>query len=241
MYLSDISPLGVPFNNLRNNTKDKEKETLINNGRPGSACPKRFVALNKEFSEEGICTASRHYQRLKIKELDTKNISPLEYKNEYGKIIEKTCTCVGLGTSALLAHNLDTKVEGEGVSICPGPNMAYYSKVMSLKEITDHIYGRRNVITRKDRPNFFIKELNIYIEYLKDKLEDAKISYNKKQEKYLTSFTHNMKEGVSYYYKLFRNLEHTFKDTKRTILKELRKSDKALHSISLEIEKLSCK
>src|SRR5690606_18959365 len=39
LYLSDISPLGVPFNNLRSNTKDAEKEVLINKGRPGSACP----------------------------------------------------------------------------------------------------------------------------------------------------------------------------------------------------------
>lgn len=40
LYLSDISPLGIPFNNLRNNTKDAEKEVLINKGRPGSSCPK---------------------------------------------------------------------------------------------------------------------------------------------------------------------------------------------------------
>lgn len=33
LYLSNISPLGVPFNNLRSNTKDLEKEMLINKGR----------------------------------------------------------------------------------------------------------------------------------------------------------------------------------------------------------------
>ena len=65
LYLSDISPLGVPFNNLKDNTKDAEKEVLINKGRPGSSCPKKFVALNKEFKETGICTASREYQYLK--------------------------------------------------------------------------------------------------------------------------------------------------------------------------------
>ncbi len=238
LYLSDISPLGVPFNNLRNNTKDEEKETLINSGRPGSVCPKRFVALNKEFSEKGICTASRQYQRLKIKELDNENLLPKTYQKKHSKIIEKTCTCVGLGTSALLVHNIDTKVEGEGVSICPGPNMAYYSKVMSLKEITDHIYGRRNVITRIDRPNIFIKELNIYIDYLKNMIEDAKNSLNKRQEKYLVSFTNNMKEGVSYYNKLFRNLEYAFKDTKHTVLKELEISEKTLQLICLEIDQL---
>ena len=69
---------------------------------------------------------------------------------------------MGLGTSALLKNNLETKVEGKGVSICPGPNLAYFSRIMSLKEITDHIYGRLNFVTRSDRPNMFIKELKIY-------------------------------------------------------------------------------
>lgn len=238
LYLSDISPLGVPFNNLRENTKDLDKEALIKKGRPGSSCPKKFVALNKEFSERGICIASRQYQRLKLKELDNKNLSSKEYQIKRHKIIEKACTCVGLGTSALLAYNLDTKVEGKGVSICPGPNMAYYSKVMSLKDITDHIYGRHNVISRNDRPNIFIKELHIYLDFLKNKLDEAKISMSKKQEKYLLTFTQNMKQGVSYYHNLFRDLQFTFADAKSIVLKELQISENTLHIISLEIEQL---
>src|SRR5690606_34172400 len=122
LYLSNISPLGVPFNNLRNNTKDAERDVLINKGRPGSSCPKKFVALNKEFKENGICTASREYQHLKIKELNALDLPSNDYEIKYHEIVEKSCTCVGLGTSALLAYNLDTKTEGEGVSICPGPN-----------------------------------------------------------------------------------------------------------------------
>ena len=42
LYLSDISPLGIPFNNLKANTKDLEKEAFITKGRPGSSCPKKF-------------------------------------------------------------------------------------------------------------------------------------------------------------------------------------------------------
>jgi hypothetical protein len=196
------------------------------------------VTLNKEFKETGICTASREYQYLKLKELDLENLSSKDYKNKYNKIIEKTCTCVGLGTSVLLKYNLETKVEGEGVSICPGPNLAYYSKIMSLKDITDHIYGRDNVITRTDRPNIFIKELHIYIDFLKNKLDEAQTSMSKKQEKYLLTFTKNMKEGVSYYHNLFRGLKYTFADAKSIVLKELEISENTLHLISLEIEQL---
>jgi len=236
LYLSDISPLGIPFNNLRGNTKDLEKELKINKGRPGSSCPKKFVALNKEFKETGICTASREYQYLKLKELNKENLSSIEYNNKYNKIIDKTCTCVGLGTSVLLKYNLGTKIEGQGVSICPGPNMAYYSKVMSLKDITNHIYGRFNMISRTDRPNMFIKELNIYIDFLKNKLGETKGALDKKQEKYFSTFSANLNEGISYYHKLFGTIKDTFEEAKSTIFNELELSRSKLQLISVEIE-----
>ncbi|MFH6768394.1 hypothetical protein V8G56_06585 [Gaetbulibacter aquiaggeris] len=238
LYLSDISPLGVPFNNLKANTKDLEKEALITKGRPGSSCPKKFVSLNKEFKETGICTASREYQYLKIKELDASELSKEDYQNSLNKITEKTCTCVGLGTSALLAYNLDTKVEGKGVSVCPGPNMAYYSKIMSLKNMTDHIYGRDNMIIRTDRPNMFIKELHIYLEYLKNKLLEVKNEMNKKEEKYLLTFTNNMKEGVLYYQNLFNNISNVFEDKKQMIINELELGAEVLENIHSEIKSL---
>ncbi len=238
LYLSDISPLGVPFNNLRKNTKDIEKEIAINNGKPGSACPKKFVALNKEFNEKGICTASRKYQTQKIEELIAQNLSSNEHKFQYNKIIEKTCTCVGLGTSALLAYDLDTKIEGTGVSVCPGPNMAYYSDVMSLKDITNHIYGRANMMLRKDRPNMFIKELDIYLEYLKNKIDETKGALNRKQEKYFSTFTNNLKEGISYYVDLFEDMKEISGSIKSNILKELEDSKEVLYILNFELAKL---
>ena len=129
-----------------------------------------------------------------------------EYQSKFNKIVERSCTCVGLGTSALLVNNLDTKIEGKGVSVCPGPNMAYFSKEMSMKELIDHIYGRNNVINREDRPNMFMKELNIYVDFLKNKLEETKGNMTAKQEKYFESFSSNMKEGIDYYQKLFEEV-----------------------------------
>ena len=238
LYLSDISPLGVPFNNLRKNTKDIEKEIAINNGKPGSACPKKFVALNKEFNEKGICTASRKYQTQKIEELKTQNLSSDEHKLQYHKIIEKTCTCVGLGTSALLAYDMDTKVEGTGVSVCPGPNMAYYSDIMSLKDITNHIYGRANMMFRPDRPNMFIKELDIYLEYLKNRIDETKGALNRKQEKYFSTFTNNLKEGISYYVDLFDGMKEISSSIKIKVLNELEESKEVLQILNFELAKL---
>ncbi|MEA3477704.1 MAG: hypothetical protein U9R60_05960, partial [Bacteroidota bacterium] len=238
LYLSAISPLGVPFNNLKNNTKDIEKLSLVAKGKPGSSCPRKYLCSNDEFTKNHICTASHQYQRLKINELDKEGVSSEEYQKRYEKIVDKTCLCVGLGTSALLAYNLDNKVEGEGVSICPGPNLAYFSKIMSLKEIIDHIYGRSNIITRTDRPNMFIKELKIYMDFLKNKIEETRVSSTNKQKKYLLAFVKNLKEGNNYYYRLFCDLKDIFEDTKHNFLSDLNTSKKTLDLLTIEIENL---
>lgn len=230
LYLSNISPLGIPFHSLRGNTKDLEKAKNIAKDRPGSACPKKFVSLNKDFKDSGLCVASRQYQHLKLQELDKEELTTKEYDAKYEKIVEKSCTCVGLGTSALLAYGLDTKTEGTGVSICPGPNMAYFSKIMKLEEITDHIYGRGNVITRNDRPHMFIKEFGIYLTYLEERIEETKTAITAKQIKYLTTFKNNLNDGVTYYQNLFTK--------KASFLKELEIGKNVLDTMAVEIEKM---
>ena len=201
----------------------------IDKGRPGSSCPRKFVALNKEFKDKGICTASREYQYLKIKQLEKEELAKAEFEKKLNKITEKSCTCVGLGTAALLVHNVDTKVEGKGVSVCPGPNMAYFSKVMSLKNITDHIYGRSNMILREDRPNMFIKELNIYIDYLRDKLSESTGELDRKQKKYFNNFIKNMNGGVAYYQSLFESLTS---NENYKLLHDLKESNLRLQKVS---------
>ncbi len=236
LYLSGISPLGVPFNTLRGNTKDIEKQKLIDSGKPGSLCPKKYVELNYDYTEKAICTASYRYQRLKIKDLNTQNLPTEIYQKKYNQIVEKSCICVGLGTSALLANNLDTTIEGPGVSICPGPNLAYFDKEMSLKELSGHIYGRNNVIERTDRPHMFVKELNLYLDHLKTKMEDAKQDFFKKHEKQLAHFNENMQEGVRYYQSLFTNIKGFFAETKQQVLADLEKGKQTLLQMELEIK-----
>ncbi|MBE7688175.1 hypothetical protein F6A46_07995 [Tenacibaculum finnmarkense genomovar ulcerans] len=238
VYLSDISPLGVPFYNLKGNTKDLEKQSFIDKGRPGSACPKKFIALNKEFNEKGVCTASRQFQHLKIKELTAKNLSKEAYYKEYSKIIAKSCTCVGLGTSALLAYGLDTKTEGAGVSVCPSPNIAYFSKKMSLKEITKTIYGQSASVTSLERSNLFIKELTIYIDYLKDKLKETTAEASPKEIKYLKTFVKNLKEGLLYYKNLFNTEYQSAILHYPAVLADLELSSQNIDKVALAIEKL---
>lgn len=239
LYLSNTSPLGVPFNSLRGNTKDDEKLSYIAKNRPGSPCPKNYVALNNEFTKKSICTASRQYQYLKIKELESQSLPPDEFQKKYNQIIDKSCLCVGLGTSALIANELDTNVEGSGVSVCPGPNMAYFSKKMSLKEIIDHIYGRANVISRSDRPNMFIKELGLYLDYLKNRIEETRDSISQKTEKYLLTFSENLQDSMAYYDKIFNDLKGVFEDKRAEILRELNSGKETVQTLKQKIRRLA--
>ncbi|MFY0625217.1 MAG: hypothetical protein JXR07_02900 [Reichenbachiella sp.] len=231
LYLSHISPLGVPFNNLRGNTKDIEKLNFIAKGRPGSACPKKFLALVKNGEEEPICRASRQFQHLKLKELDSMDLTIEEHKKRYQQIVEPSCLCVGLGTSALIVNDIDRKVEGDAVLICPGPNMAYFSKKLTLNEMTNHIYGRQNVIDRLDRPNMFIKELVLYIDYLKKKIETFGDEISPKDQKYVANFSNNLKEGIQYYMSLFGKSENMDKERQKLIIRAFEECRIRLNSL----------
>jgi hypothetical protein len=236
LYLSDTSPLGVPFNTLRNNTKDIEKADLIEKGTPGSYCPKKYVALNNEFSEKGLCTASSKYQKLKIQELQKEGLTGAAYQKKYDDIVVKSCLCVGLGTATLLANGLDTDIEGTGVSVCPGPNMAYFSKKMSLKDITDHIYGRKNLIERTDRPNMFIKELQKYVDFITKETDETANPMTYKHHQYLLTFIQNIENGISYYSELFTDVKGQFEDTKPDIMKSLDDNTKKLQLLLSKID-----
>ena len=235
LYLSNISPLGVPFNSMRGNTKDLEKDKWIEAGTPGSPCPKKYVAMNTEFAEKGLCTASRQYQQLKIHQLEAENLPNSEYQTRYNAIVDKSCICVGLGTSALLVNELDTQKEGTGVSVCPGPNLAYFSRIMSLKEMTDHIYGRANMISRTDRPHMFVKEIMINLGYLRSRISEAIASLNLKQVVYLSGFADNMIDGVDYYEKLVSSPDGASISRRDTIQAELVSGRKALRKLKHEL------
>lgn len=203
LYLSNTSPLGVPFNTLRNNTKDVEKQEWIDSGKPGSACPKKYGAIGSE----GMCTASRSYQRRKIKEIESLDLNETEKKAAIEKITVKSCICVGLGTSVLLVNEIENKVEGPAVSVCPGPNLAFFDKIIGLKEMVDHIYGRTNLLRDVNRPNMFINELVLYYNYLKSEIENFHLPIGEKQKDYFNTFRNNLLNGIEYYFSLANEIE----------------------------------
>ena len=221
LYLSKISPLGVPFNSLRGNTKDIEKLKNVSEGKPGSPCPKKYLQLNNEFGGKPICSASITFQNKKIGQLRDQNLSDNKFEDEYEKIIDKACLCVGLATSTLLNSDAATKVDGTGVLVCPGPNLAYFSSIVSLKEMVAHIYGRTNLIQRIDRPNMFIKELKLYLNYLREKVNEAGLSPTRNEIKFFDAFQRNISDGINYYQLLFNATQIKVVNINRDALKEL--------------------
>ncbi len=194
LYLSDISPLGVPFNSLKTNTKDIEKQQWIDKGRPGSACLKKYGAINAD----GQCTASRAFQRSKIKALDELHLGPSEYMAAMEKITVKSCICVGLGTSALLVNNIDVKSEGSAVSVCPGPNLAYFNRQVSFDKMVSHIYGRVDLLKDVVRPHLFVNEVVLYYNYLQKALEKANPLLTVAEADYFRVFKANLLTGIDY-------------------------------------------
>ena len=57
----------------------------------------------------------------------------------------------------------------------------------------------------------------------------------------MKTFIGNMKEGVSYYQRLFENASNSFDDIKHQIQKELEKTEDHLSQIQLSIQNLSLK
>lgn len=199
-YLSNSSPLGVPFNNFRNSSAEQQRIERAQKGRPGSPCYKKFLVSNTEFTHEPICTASRQYQHLKIKQLKEQNLPEELYNAEYNKVIEKDCLCEGLTAPVVLKENIPNPHKLNAVTICPGPNLAYFSGVSSLSNMIDHIYGRKNILNSLPRPHMFINELHLYIDFLKNAAAEANLDM--KRSRYLATFKRNLQLGIEYYRKL---------------------------------------
>ncbi|UPS93119.1 hypothetical protein GMA17_12160 [Bizionia sp. M204] len=234
LYLSGISPLGVPFNTIKGTSNEFYKQTRIDNNKAGSSCPKKFLALSKEFGPEGICTASKKYQDVKLEELEAKKetLTATVFEMTKNKITEKACLCVGLANASYLENDMPIKGQQQGVVICPGPNLAYFDKEVSLAQMVKHIYGKTSVLSDTYRPNMFVKELKMYVDYLKNDIATFTDDLSAKQIKKWTTFKANLLEGVGYYQKLFKE---TMEPNTTVIQADIMVYEQAINSIEIPV------
>ncbi|MES2377840.1 MAG: hypothetical protein V4553_14735 [Bacteroidota bacterium] len=205
-YLSGASPLGILFNNFKQSSAETQRLERLEKGRPGSPCTKKYLCTNTEFTEKPICTASREYQNLKIKQIQALVLPPEEYNVQFKTITEKLCLCEGLCSSTYIKYDIVKRKENRAVAICPGPNLAYFTRSYSLEEMVMHIYGKIDLLKTVQRPNMFIKEIDLYIDYLKTDIQNHLKDLTEKKKRSLEKFKLQLHEGLNYYKALFEQL-----------------------------------
>lgn len=194
LYLSGASPLGVPFNNLRNSGSEQWSQKRYQMGKPGSPCPKGFLVSNTEFTEKPICTASSEYMELKLAQIE-ESMTPGEDKDQaINKVLAKACLCEHLGNGALISLGI-VPASRAPQAICPGPNISWFNRYYSLEEMVDQIYGRGKELLSSDRPHMFAKEIQLYVDHFKMKIQEA---LSPKEYPSLHSFYDNMIKGFEY-------------------------------------------
>jgi len=100
-----------------------------------------------------------------------------------------------------------------------------------LQEMISHIYGRLSLLTNPDRPHMFIRELAIYVDYLRKDFEKYSMELSTRAPKYFREFKENLLSGIEYYRTQAEKLIHE----KRTrFLDDLSSLRKTLEQMTLE-------
>lgn len=211
-YLSDASPLGVPFHNFRKSSASAERAERVVKNRPGSPCYNKYLSSNTEFTDQPICTASRQYQAMKIKQINELEVPDTERAALIEKVTEKECICQGLGTAVYLKNEIPAPHKLKVVSICPGPNIAYFTGPFTLKQMVGHIYEGSEGMVVKSRQHMFLNEAVLYLDFLEKAARQGPAT--PKQEKYLQQFEENLEKGFAYYEDLLSEMTGASEDEK---------------------------
>jgi hypothetical protein len=149
---------------------------------------------NTEFTERPICVASRLYQKKKWEEIDKRAIPDDEKDDLKKEVVKKMCICSHLGNGILTKLEMVTEKAAPPM-ICPGPNIAWFDRTYSLKEMVDHIYGRGPTLVPSERPHMFAKEIIMNVDYF----EKLTISLQGKPQdvEKMTEYKNNLENGMS--------------------------------------------
>jgi hypothetical protein len=197
VYLSDSSPFGMPFWNLRTSSSEATRLRNIADGRPGSRCVKGYVKLwNTEFTELPICTASRAYQKLKLERIEQEALSDAQRAEVRAAVLRKACICHDLAGGATVKNGIDASATP---AVCCGPNIVHFSKIATLEEMVGHIYGRASLLNGTPRTHFFLSEISLYVDYLREELRKYHLHLSANPPPYFWEYKKNLLDGIAYY------------------------------------------
>jgi len=204
VILSDASPLGIPFWNLKTSASEEARRQRIREDHPGSACPKRYLATDTEFSDQGLCPASRAYQKRKLASTPDDTLSEPQRTALYDSILAKSCICHEL--SGCVSEIADEQ-DDTATAVCCGPNIVNFDRSVSLDEMVGHIYGDRSLFDEDQRPHMFLSELALYVDFLRRELDNRRVGLGS-AIKSLQQYRDNLLAGIEFYRRLAR--EKTF-------------------------------
>lgn len=225
VYLSESSPMGIPFWNLRFSASEEARRRRISGGKPGSACPKGHIVTNTEFSKRPICLASRVYQKKKLANLPDEGYPPPLFEKVREGVLTKSCLCHDLAGCITLPAGIDPDATP---AICCGPNIVNFGKVATLEEMVAHIYGRISLLTKSERPHMFVREIGIFIDYLRGEMEKIASGLVSRAPGYLKELKGNLLKGIEYYQSLPRQMIAEKSDQFFTDLQSMRETIEAL-------------
>jgi hypothetical protein len=140
--------------------------------------------------------ASREYQTLKLAQLAGMDLPEPHREALRAAVLAKSCICNDLAGTATRKRGIDPAATP---AVCPGPNIVNFSRVATLKEMVGHIYGRTSLLNGSARPHMFLRELALYVDYLRNQLAQQKIGIACHPSGYFQEFAANLLSGIDYY------------------------------------------
>ena len=226
VFLSNSSPFGLPFWNLRDSASENARRQRIAEGRPGHECTKGYCKLyNTEFTKTPICVGSRLYQTKKLAVVEKAGLTDEQRAALRDDVLAKSCICHDLAGGATKKNNIDPDATP---AVCCGPGIADFSKVATLEEMAGHIYGRASLPIAENREHMFVRELRINIDSLRKGAKRFSLGLSMVPPNYFEEYLANLADAIDYYQKL----DGWFKedDFQKRIAEELEK-------LKTEIEK----
>lgn len=217
VFLSNCSPVGVPFWNLRTSASEESRRLRIQMGKPGSPCIKGYLSFNSDFTDKPVCIASREYISKKLQQLSKEGLPTEEEALLREDILSKSCICHDLGGAVSRIQTNDQKAKP---AICCGPNIRNFHRIFSLDEMVDHIYGRICLIVNSERPHMFIEEMRLNLDFLREEIKKFSYRISNRPQTYFESFKTQLLSGIDYYRELAKQ---TLEEQRERFLDDLKK------------------
>lgn len=181
VQLTHASPLGIPFMNLLTSTAAELCREKADR-EPGFPCKQHYLCREIPGFDHPICMASREYVRHRLAEIDSMESSGSYIHEEAQRLrretLERECICRFLGNAGreelrernpslhfdnreVAAARTGAPLAREPVTVCPGPNIAYFNREYTLLEMMQHLYGTGPQLTPADKPHAFDLEREI--------------------------------------------------------------------------------